>query len=122
VQLFSLQFGPPTEQIAPLQDTFPLIDACSNSKDLTETAALIATLDLVITVDTSIAHLSGAMGVPVWLMLAHLSDWRWFEEREDCPWYPSARLFRQPSPGDWNSLVQQVRDALTFLAEQRAGK
>jgi tetratricopeptide (TPR) repeat protein len=119
VDLFSLQFGSAVEQLATLQSRFPLTDACSNSKDFAETAAIVATLDLVISVDTAIAHLAGAMGLPVWVLLPHLADWRWLEHREDSPWYPTARLFRQPSRGDWRAVAEQVRDALrSFLGSR----
>ena len=77
-----------------------------------ETAALVATLDLVLTVDTSIAHLAGAMAKPVWIMLSWVADWRWMEQRTSSPWYASARLFRQTSAGDWSSVVNQVATAL----------
>ena len=66
--------------------------------DFAETAALVDTLDLVISVDTSVAHLAGALGRPVWMLLPRVPDWRWLLERDDCPWYPSARLFRQARP------------------------
>ena len=85
-----------------------------------ETAALIMQLDLVITCDTSIGHLAGALGKPVWLLLAFVADWRWMEQREDSPWYPHTRLFRQRQPGNWGAVVQRVRDQLTGLAAQRA--
>ena len=76
--------------------------------DLADTAALIATLDLVITIDTSIAHLAGALGVPTWVLLPHNADWRWLEGRSDSPWYPSMKLFRQPAAGDWSSLITAI--------------
>jgi tetratricopeptide (TPR) repeat protein len=117
VDFFSLQFGAAVEQIAPLQAQFPLIDACSQSKDFAETAALVATLDLVISVDTAIAHLAGAIGLPVWVLLPYLADWRWLEQRDDSPWYPTARLFRQPSPGDWRAVAEHVRDALCLFRQ-----
>ncbi len=84
-----------------------------------DTAALMKNMDLVITVDTSIAHLAGALGIPVWTMLRHAADWRWFTAREDSPWYPSMRLFRQPKKGDWDSVVAQISTALTPLLEQK---
>ena len=80
--------------------------------DFADTAALISTCDLVIAVDTAVAHLAGALGKPLWLMLAQPNDWRWMEGRDDSPWYPSARLFRQPAPGDWAALVAAVARAL----------
>lgn len=75
---------------------------------MAETAALVATLDLVITTDTCIAHLAGAMGKPVWILLPHLSDWRWMQQIETTPWYPTARLFRQRTPGDWAEVQERI--------------
>jgi hypothetical protein len=86
------------------------IDACSQG--ILPLAAVISQLDLVITVDTLAAHLAGALGVPAWVMLQHAADWRWMVNREDSPWYPSLRLFRQPSPGDWASVIQQAEACL----------
>lgn len=84
-------------------------------RDFSDTAALVAALDLVITVDTSIAHLAGALGKPVWILLPFAPDFRWLLERTDSPWYPSARLFRQPGFGQWPSVLAELRKA---LAEQ----
>jgi tetratricopeptide (TPR) repeat protein len=81
-------------------------------KDFGDTAALIANLDLVISADTAVAHLAGALGKPLWVLLPANPDWRWQLERTDSPWYPMATLFRQPRPGDWDSVVRQVSQAL----------
>jgi tetratricopeptide (TPR) repeat protein len=79
--------------------------------DFADTAALVATLDLVITVDTSIAHLAGALGRPVWILVSYVPDWRWLLERDSSPWYPSARLFRQNTERDWREVIARVHDA-----------
>jgi hypothetical protein len=108
----SLQKGEAAEQVAKLPDDVRVLDGSSGERDLTETAALIATLDLVITTDTCIAHLAGAMGKPVWILLPHLADWRWMEASERTPWYPTARLFRQKVAGDWAEVVGRVTGEL----------
>ncbi len=81
--------------------------------DFDDTAAIIATLDLVVTIDTAVAHLAGAMGKPTWILLPHVPEWRWMLDREDTPWYPSARLFRQHRRGDWESVIERVRASLS---------
>jgi len=83
--------------------------AAPELRDFADTAALLNQLDLLITVDTSVAHLAGALGVPVWLMLRYSPDYRWLLGRTDSPWYPTMRLYRQPSPGDWDSVIEAVR-------------
>ncbi|HVY59598.1 MAG TPA: glycosyltransferase family 9 protein [Xanthobacteraceae bacterium] len=88
------------------------------SDDIEETAATIQSLDLVITVDTMMAHLAGAVGVPVWTLLKKECDWRWMENRSDSPWYPSMRLFRQHRPGDWIAALADVRAALKDLIDR----
>jgi predicted O-linked N-acetylglucosamine transferase (SPINDLY family) len=85
-------------------------------EDFTDTAALIELMDLVITVDTSVAHLAGAMGKPVWILLPFNPDWRWLLDRADNPWYPTARLFRQPAQGEWNPVIEQVANELRALS------
>jgi len=101
------------EQDQPLLATTRMATFLGDSQaDLADTAAMIATLDLVITVDTVIAHLAGALGKPVWILLPFSADWRWLRDREDSPWYPTARLFRQTQVGDWAAVVEQVRAAL----------
>ncbi|MFZ0845448.1 MAG: tetratricopeptide repeat protein [Pseudolabrys sp.] len=89
-----------------------LADVGRHFGDFTDTAAAVALVDLVISVDTSVAHLAGALDKPVWVLLPLCPDWRWLTDRDDSPWYPSARLFRQPAIGDWESVVEQVRGAL----------
>jgi ADP-heptose:LPS heptosyltransferase len=92
-----------------------LIDATEHITDFADTAALMAELDLIITVDTAAAHLAGALGRPVWTLLPVVPDWRWGLEREDTPWYPTMRLFRQRAPGDWDGVIQRVAAALVNL-------
>jgi len=86
---------------------------CAGLQDFADTAALIAQMDLVISIDTSVAHLAGALGKPVWIMLPFSADWRWLRDRDDSPWYPTARLFRQPQRGAWHDVVQRVAEALS---------
>jgi tetratricopeptide (TPR) repeat protein len=88
-------------------------------EDFADTAALIENLDLVITVDTAIAHLAGALGKPVWLMNRYAACWRWLQDRDDSPWYPTLRQFRQSTVGDWTSVVTAVRDAANDLLQMR---
>jgi Tfp pilus assembly protein PilF len=85
--------------------------------DFADTAAVIGELDLVIAVDTAVAHLAGALGRPLWLLLSHIQDWRWMHERADSPWYPSARLFRQPGIDDWDRVIAAVAQELTAFAK-----
>ena len=85
--------------------------------DFADAAALISELDLVICVDTAVAHLAGALGRPVWILLPHVADWRWLQGREDSPWYPTARLFRQTVPRDWRGVIERVGDELQSLID-----
>lgn len=94
--------------------THPVVaDHSAALEDFADTAALIAQMDLVISIDTSVAHLAGALGVPVWILLPFSPDWRWLRDREDSPWYPTARLFRQTRRGDWDAVVRRVAAALS---------
>ena len=86
--------------------------------DFADTAAVIGQLDLVISVDTAVAHLAGALGKPVWVVLPHPGDWRWMMGRDDSPWYPTMRLFRQSTPGDWGPVFGAIKQA---LSEQAGG-
>jgi hypothetical protein len=96
---------------AALGDPLSLHQESTRAKDFQETAEIIAGLDLVISVCTSVAHLAGAMGKPTWVMLAHNADWRWMRDRLDSPWYPSVRLFRQTRKGDWKPVIKAVAEA-----------
>jgi hypothetical protein len=87
--------------------------------DFADTAGVIAALDLVIAVDTAVAHLAGALDKPLWLMLPAIGDWRWLTGRADSPWYPSARLFRQPQIGDWQSVMADIARELALFAPSR---
>jgi hypothetical protein len=120
VNFFSLQKGDAAEQLRSTPDGLAITDWTEQLQDLSDTAALIDALDLVITVDTSVAHLAGALGKPVWVLLPFAPDWRWMLDRSDSPWYPTMRLFRQPQARDWRSPVEQVAQALhTFQVPAR---
>ncbi|ACD18134.1 tetratricopeptide repeat protein [Paraburkholderia phytofirmans] len=109
---YALQKGPAHAQLAEAPPAFRAHDFTAELNSFEDTAALIMNLDLVIAVDTGVAHLAGALGKPVWLMLPANSDWRWLEARSDSPWYPGMRLFRQPMLGDWAPVVEDVTGAL----------
>ena len=96
-----------------------LIDLTHEISDFSDTAALIENLDLVISVDTAVAHLAGALGKPVWTLLPFSPDWRWMLNREDSPWYPTMRLFRQSEPGDWETLIAHIEKELGALIKMR---
>ena len=92
-----------------------LYDIRDKIRDFTDTAAAIAAMDLVLTVDTAVAHLAGALGKPVWVLLPFAPDWRWLLDRDDSPWYPTMKLFRQETPGDWEGVINRVVEALLAL-------
>jgi tetratricopeptide (TPR) repeat protein len=104
---------------------FAIADFRDEMKDFAETAAAMANLDLVLTIDSAAAHLAGALGVRTWTMLKFVPDWRWLRDREDSPFYPTMRLFRQSSPGDWTGVIERVAEEMKLLVEMRkvgAGK
>jgi tetratricopeptide (TPR) repeat protein len=114
----SLQKNPKPEDAVILEQA-GVIDLTAHLTDFAETAALVSRLDLVITVDTSVAHLAGALGRPTWILLPYLPDWRWLLGRDDSPWYPTARLFRQDKTRDYGSVVARVRSELDVLISER---
>jgi len=111
IELYSFQVGKDAKDILPfLQNR--VIDLSDRLQDFTDTVKLLREMDLLITVDTGIAHLAGAMGMPVWLLLPFAPDWRWHQNRSDSVWYPTMKLFRQPKINDWQSVISQVKDQL----------
>jgi tetratricopeptide (TPR) repeat protein len=111
-QFIGLQKPIPARDTPCMSNFSGMIDLSEAMTDFAETAALITNLDLVITIDSAVAHLTGALGKPAWVMLAKASDWRWLLQRSDSPWYPTLRLFRQQTPGAWDALIAEVATAL----------
>lgn len=116
ISFFSLQWGEAAAQIKDLSAEFAVQDIEGHCTDFGDTAAALTALDLVISVDTSVAHLAGALRKPVWILLPYVPDWRWLLKGDTCPWYPTARLFRQPAPGDWPAVIADVATQLKILA------
>jgi ADP-heptose:LPS heptosyltransferase len=106
-----LQKEPRPEDKALLHES-AIVDLTSEITDFTDTAALVSCLDLVISVDTSVAHLAAALGRPTWILLPYLPDFRWLLDRDDSPWYPTVRLFRESAARDWAEVIDRVRVAL----------
>jgi Flp pilus assembly protein TadD len=121
VNWVNLQKGPGARQIVGSPFAGVMTDWMDECGDYADTAALVANLDLVIAVDTSVCHLAGALGRQVWTLLPFVPDWRWMLERETTPWYPTMRLWRQPTFGDWTSVVDRLRAALSRLAAGESG-
>ncbi len=117
---YSLQKGPAAKELLDMPIDMNLVDLSGYLNDFADTAAAVANLDLLVTVDTAVAHLAGALGKPVWLLLTRNPDWRWLLEREDSPWYPTARLFRQSVAGDWASVIERVHYELQRLVSAAA--
>jgi len=120
VDFFSLQLPSETNGVPWQLGSHGVIDHTKHIKDFADTAALIEQLDLVISVDTAVAHLAGALGRPVWILLPFVPDWRWGLESETTPWYPTMRLFRQPALHDWDTVIKRVAEELRELAEAHA--
>ncbi len=114
---YSLQKGNAVEEAIQFNKNIKILN--EEIKTLSDTAAIIDNLDLIITVDTSVAHLAGAMGKDVWVLLPYLPDWRWLENRSDSPWYPSMKLFRQSKQGDWESVIKKVHSELISVAQNK---
>jgi Glycosyltransferase family 9 (heptosyltransferase) len=110
VSLVSLQKGPGGEQLEQMPEM--ALDVSSGLMEFADTAAVMKNLDLIISVDTSVVHLAGALDVPVWVPVSHAPDWRWLLEREDSPWYPSLRLFRQVESQGWDAVFGRLHTAL----------
>lgn len=117
IQFFSLQKGRFTQEIKMVSPE-NVIDLDPHLDDFADTAAAIEALDLVISIDTAVAHLAGALGKPVWTLIPFPGEWRWLQRREDSPWYPTMRLFRQIKPEDWESVIARVAQELTKFAER----
>lgn len=122
IEFYSLQKGKPLEGLKALPPGMSVHNLGDQCEDFADTAAAIHNLDLVISVDTSVVHLAGALGHPTWVLVPHTPDWRWLQERDDSPWYPSMRVFRQPAISDWDSVIKRVANELTILQQKKAGQ
>jgi hypothetical protein len=123
VRLISLQRGSGVEQLAELDGRFAVVelgDELDRQGAFLDTAAVIKNLDLVITIDTAVAHLAGALGAPVWVALIHAPEWRWLSQRADSPWYPTMRLFRQTQLDRWSDVFARIATDLKAVVESRA--
>ncbi len=120
VTLYSLQKGPPVSQIEQYRQSVPVVDLGCHINDFADTAAAIENMDLVVSVDTCVLHLAGAMGKPAWALICAAPEWRWLLNREDSPWYPTMRLFRQEHLGQWTDVFERVRRELERLVPRRS--
>jgi hypothetical protein len=115
----SLQKNPRPDDVETLRACKHIADHTAELTDFAETAALVSCLNLVITVDTSVAHLAGALGRSTWILLPYVADWRWLLGREDSPWYPTVRLFRQSETREYGSVIERVRSELSAMIASR---
>ncbi len=116
-RFYGLQFGPEGDELIPFEKDGKVVNLGNELGDFAHTAAIVSQMDLIISIDTYLVHLAGAMNVPAWVMLPFSPDWRWQLDRSDSPWYPGLRLFRQPAPGDWDGIIGQIRQALSDEAQ-----
>ena len=119
IALYSLQLGERAADLGKQGAAGLIFDLSPNLNDFADTAAAMTQLDLIITIDSAPAHLAGGLGVPVWTLLNYVADWRWLMDRQDCPWYPTMRLFRQPTSEDWDSVFVDIKQALSDLLKNR---
>jgi ADP-heptose:LPS heptosyltransferase len=118
---YSLQKGEAAAQAAHPPAGMKLVDFTAELKNFADTAALIGQLDLVLSTDTAVPHLAAALGKPTWILLRYAPDWRWLLGRDDSPWYPTARLFRQPRPGEWAEPIERMaRELRAFRRKPKA--
>ena len=115
IHVHSLQFGKDADQLSPWRDLCGIKEWHQQVKDFSDTAHLLRQMDLVISVDTAVAHLAGALNRPTWLLLPQNADFRWMKDKLDSPWYPSMRLFRQRNHGDWSGVVEDLNHAFQDL-------
>jgi hypothetical protein len=119
VELYSLQVGAGRDQLSGWTGAKPIRDLAGALQDFADTAAIMSQLHLVVSCDSAPAHLAGALAMPVWLPVPKIPDWRWLLEREDSPWYPTLRLFRQQTLGDWSGAFSRMVEPLRELVEKR---
>jgi ADP-heptose:LPS heptosyltransferase len=113
ITFFSLQKGGDAAKPGAVPDGMHFVDLTHEIRDFSDTIALSSQLDLLVSIDTSVAHLAGAMGIPTWVLLPFSADWRYHVQRRDNPWYPTMRLFRQPADGDWQQALHQLATELS---------
>jgi len=118
VHFISLQKDSVAEDLVSVPHGLAFTDLAPELKNFSDTAALIGQLDLLLTIDTACAHLGGALGAKTWTLLPYMADWRWLRDRSDTPWYPTMRLFRQPRPDNWSSVILEVREVLMRIVNQ----